>query len=468
MDLGKAGWLSSLVAEALAAPSPLTPERRQAMQAAGLRSGRAQARATLRRILRETGLLYGTPATLDATSSDTGLAREEVLFGAVIRTFARVALVLAELLEAPPGPRESQLLLLFAVLTGRLQDAGDIERRLAAGAPVPRRLWTRVESALAERAVSISGDPAYGLVLHNGALYVDAQVFGRQAISYFARGKLRMESVQRRLHFAALQKSLLVEVLTALACVERTPSHPARRAILRQIEDLQLPSELESALRGRVKQAFERRPRLTEVVGEVRSRDMRRFIIEQALLASLVDGHRSHNELAFLTELADALSVPRDALKSIELEVAEFYRKNRQVVDVFTLSPGAEVMGEELLENITTTAQRNFQRLMIEVRETGELSLLLTKAARGHKLTADERKKMRAQLIDVAKAIPALAIFAAPGGLLLLIALAKVLPFNILPSAFQDPPPARPQPAGPETPPPTQAESGPERRRAAR
>ncbi|WNZ63602.1 hypothetical protein QEG98_07750 [Myxococcus sp. MxC21-1] len=45
---------------------------------------------------------------------------------------------------------------------------------------------------------------------------------------------------------------------------------------------------------------------------------------------------------------------------------------------------------------------------------------------------------MRAQLVDVAKAIPALAIFAAPGGILLLAALGKVLPFSLLPSAFQE------------------------------
>jgi hypothetical protein len=42
--------------------------------------------------------------------------------------------------------------------------------------------------------------------------------------------------------------------------------------------------------------------------------------------------------------------------------------------------------------------------------------VLLAKAARGQTLTRDERRRMRAQLIDVAKAIPALAIFAAPGG----------------------------------------------------
>jgi hypothetical protein len=66
--------------------------------------------------------------------------------------------------------------------------------------------------------------------------------------------------------------------------------------------------------------------------------------------------------------------------------------------------------------------------------------VLLARAARGQTLSADEKRRMREQLIDVAKAVPALAIFAAPGGVLLLIALAKVLPFDLLPSAFRDEP----------------------------
>ena len=57
-----------------------------------------------------------------------------------------------------------------------------------------------------------------------------------------------------------------------------------------------------------------------------------------------------------------------------------------------------------------------------------------------------------AQLIDVAKAVPALALLAAPGGLLLLPLLAKVLPWNVLPSAWE-PPRAQPSPALPAKPP---------------
>lgn len=440
MTPGKAGWLATLLDEAIAS---YHPGRDLELLGGALPAGsrRARARAFLRQALRKSGVLYGTPTSPDEASA-RGRAREEVLFVAVMRTFARIALDIAEVVGAPEGPRREQLFVLFAAFAGHLDDATAADKRLAKAPkePLPKRLWSRTESALAERAVSLSGDPAYGLVLHNGAVYADAQVFGRQAIDTFVRGRFNARGARRRFEVAARQKALLVEVLTALSCVDNPPSFAARRAILRQIEDLRLPSRLEAGLRDRVKRAFEKRPRLEAVVQGVRSQDLRRFILEQTLLASLVDGHRSPQELAFIRELALALAVPEAELSRIELEVAEFYAQNRSVVDVFTLSPGAEMMGEEVVGSIQRTLEKNFHRLMQEVRETGELSVLLTKAARGIKLTDEEKRKMRAQLIDVAKAIPALAIFAAPGGLLLLVALAKVLPFNLLPSAFQDEP----------------------------
>ncbi|MHB8878254.1 MAG: hypothetical protein ACYC8T_31550 [Myxococcaceae bacterium] len=402
-------------------------------------SGRVKARQYLRAVLRESGLLYGTPR---GALPEAGKAAEEVLFLAVLRTLVRIALDIAALEEAPPGPRREQVLLLLAATTGQLREAAEIDRQIVELRewPLHRKLWAKVESSLEQRAMSLSGDPYYGLVLHNGAVYADAQVFGRQAIDYFARASLPIEAAKRRVEFAARQKALLVEVLTGLACAERPPSFPSRRAILRQIEDLGLPSSLAATLRARVKETFERRPRLQAVVKGVRSADMRRFILEQTILASLVDGQRSPREIAFLRELTGALGSNAEELSRVEVQMAEFYAKNRKVVDVFTVSAGADVLGEELVDSMQRTLEKNFQRLMTEVRETGELSVLLSRAARGHTLTPDERRRLRDQLIDIAKAIPALAIFAAPGGILLLIALAKVLPFSILPSAFHEAP----------------------------
>jgi len=369
------------------------------------------------------------------------VAPEERLFLAVMRTLARMALDIAGFVEARAAPRREQLLALFAALTGQGEEVQEIHQLLSTGreGAVSRRSWARVEDALEGRAMSLAGDPAYGLVLHNGAVYADANVFGQHALHYFSRGSLDAAGVARRNRVAAHQKALLVEVLTALTRAERPPSYPVRRAILRQIEDLRLPADLEDGLRARVKRSFERSPALAAVVGEIRSADMRRFILEQTLLASLVDGRRSPTELRFIQSLAAALGVPKATLSHYELVVAEFYAKNRSVVDVFTVAAGAEILGQDTLEELQSAVEKNVQRVLTEVRETGELSVLLARAARGQKLDDQDRKKMRAQLIDIAKAIPALAIFAAPGGLFLLIALAKVLPFNLLPSAFQDP-----------------------------
>jgi len=429
------GWLLQTLTEAVSGFVPDTTSR-AALEAKALQSPRARARRYLRGVLRQTGLLYGTPKGV-AEAKDPGAA----LFGAVVKTLANIALDLAVLAEAAPAPRREQLLLLFAATFGELDEAAGIHRRIEQASkawPIPPAVWRTVEKQLEAQATSVTGDPYFGLVLHNGALYADAQLFGRLALAYFSRASFPTEAAARRRRFSAEQKSVLVEVLIGLVSAERRPAFRARRAILRQIDDLHLPEEQTDRLRTFAKGAFERPPSMKKVVKGLRSHDSKRFLLEQVALASLVDGRRSAREVEWMHELGDALAIGRDEVKTLELEMAEFYRNNRQVVDVFTVSAGADVMGEELVDSMQRALEKNFKRLLKEVKQTGELSVLLARAARGEKLTREERAAMRSQLIDVAKVIPALAIFAAPGGVLLLIALAKVLPFNLLPSAFQD------------------------------
>lgn len=436
--LGKRGWLKEVLTRAVS--SHMRDEiSSAAKRSAALPSPIAKARAYLRLALRESGLLYGTPSK---SHEPTGAA-EERLFVAVLESLCRIGLDVAYRVVAPPGPRVEQLLLLFAAMAGRIDDAEEIHKRIESafkkkGWPLSDKVWRKVEEALEARAMSLAGDPYYGLVLHNGALFSDAHLFGRLAISYFSTVAFPREAAERRVRFAAEQKALLAEVLIGLACAERRPSFPARRAILRQIEDLKLPDEVGEALHAFARKAFERPPSLQRSLQTVRTQELKRFILEQALLASLVDGRRSPKEIDFLAALAAQLGYTPDERKQLELEVAEFYAKHRDVVDVFTVAAGAEVMGEELVDSMQATLEKNFQALLTEVKETGELSVLLARAARGQKLTRDEKRRMREQLLDVARAVPALAIFAAPGGVLLLIALAKVLPFSLLPSSFRE------------------------------
>ena len=79
---------------------------------------------------------------------------------------------------------------------------------------------------------------------------------------------------------------------------------------------------------------------------------------------------------------------------------------------------------------------RNKNRLIKEISQSKELVQLLAKST--HKdLDKDEKKKIKKQLLDICKSVPALSIFLLPGGSLLMPILIKFIP-QLLPSAFNE------------------------------
>ena len=98
-----------------------------------------------------------------------------------------------------------------------------------------------------------------------------------------------------------------------------------------------------------------------------------------------------------------------------------------------TSSPGTAVT----TFSATRQVKKNLDRVMQEIRETKELYDLLIKSTTTN-LSEQEKQKVQDQLLDIAKTIPALAIFVLPGGGLLLPILIKILPFNLLPSSFHE------------------------------
>jgi hypothetical protein len=73
---------------------------------------------------------------------------------------------------------------------------------------------------------------------------------------------------------------------------------------------------------------------------------------------------------------------------------------------------------------------------MAEIHETRELAHLLVKATYAP-LNKEEVTRVKAQLIEICRAIPALGIFALPGGAFLLPFLIHILPFEFLPANFR-------------------------------
>lgn len=90
------------------------------------------------------------------------------------------------------------------------------------------------------------------------------------------------------------------------------------------------------------------------------------------------------------------------------------------------------------VEEIKVLLHKNKLRLIQELSQSKEAMHLIRKSMHTH-LLPQEKEKIKIQLLDICKSIPALAVFLLPGGALLLPLLIKLIP-DILPSAFQDDP----------------------------
>ena len=88
------------------------------------------------------------------------------------------------------------------------------------------------------------------------------------------------------------------------------------------------------------------------------------------------------------------------------------------------------------VDEIKEAIQKNKKRLAKELTESKELVFLIKKSMTTS-LSSEEKDKIKEQLLDICKAVPAFTVFMLPGGALLLPLLIKLIP-DILPSAFRE------------------------------
>ncbi|MHB1844328.1 MAG: TerB family tellurite resistance protein [Deltaproteobacteria bacterium] len=388
----------------------------------------------VRRLMRASGLRYGTPidasgiAAEDPTRTDaealflTALGRELDLCGAVVLVFA---------VELGPLERERDLLALLAALLGEDRVAERLTSRPLAEKTLEREA-RGIAGRLRRRGEALMADPASGLPLHNGLLYCDARFLGRMAIHYYKRRGYSARAASRLRGYMDRERAALAEALLLLARADHAPSGLSRRIMLRQLRALGLPRPAARRLQSAVET-----PRPPEEIARaISSPRTRRFVLEQVVLGSLADGWRSPRERHFLQRLAETLGIPQSELAAIEAELAEFYAGHPEFVDRFQLRDRLGDLTDQALVTVGRFVERNRAVFLHEVRQGRELSHALATLARGNKLDAEQRRRLREQLLDLAKTVPGLALFAAPGGLLLVLALSKILPPSLLPSAL--------------------------------
>ena len=381
----------------------------------------------------------------------------EAIFVEDVRTLLGLALDLA-LLRGEPflrTRRRAELAAFLAAAVGEHELALEVEPEQAGGVSdrAVKRALVAAGEALRARFLP-PGDPCSGLPLYPGAVAILRRRLARVAMGFHRSGRLEPEALERHASYAARESVLLAEVLSGLLLAAGDGDDRARAIRLRQLTRLGLSrADLRAARR------LVGAPRPPETIAADAPEPIRAFLFEQLVLAQLRVKLPGERTARHIERFGAAAGLGPEAVLAAQVEAAAQHGDHEVWFEVFdqgvppdlqALADEWESVADSMVEKVTAAVNDNLDAMVLEIRQTGELGTLLGKAAAGKTLTADEKRKVKAQLIDLAKVVPALAIFAAPGGLLLLPLLAKVLPFNLLPSAWDKDRPRRGPGAGVE------------------
>ena len=160
------------------------------------------------------------------------------------------------------------------------------------------------------------------------------------------------------------------------------------------------------------------------------------YLVDIAGMSMWSDAKMETSEENFLYKLANKLNVSIIFVQKSINEMGNFLTINKNEIPYFNFSNPVKHFYDHTTHNVQTLISRNKARLLLEISQSKELMKLLAQSTQ-RELNADEKKKVRNQILDICKTIPSLTIFIIPGGSLLLPILIKFIP-QLLPSAFNE------------------------------
>jgi hypothetical protein len=422
------GWLGRFLDEAFARTMPeRAPERTRT---------RTRARRLALASMHHRGLSLGAPLL----RREQALSKEAVELVALVRWLAVLAdhidligHVLDEdgLSAAQRASRRSQALAVaLALVYGSDEDA-----QLLAHGGMPARTekaLVSLERELARRRY-LQGNPILGLLLNHAFIAIDSRAILLAAVDVYA-------STPQKGQGAKLQAAARAERLATLAAIARLSewrevidADLVRSASIWQVKSLGLARPETARLLEQTKNPADLTRLLTLVPDDARQR-----VFLQTVLAACVDGRVSPEERELTDSLGKALGISRPLARRVEKRVRSFVGAHKEELNPLTHAAGFAAAGPPISVRIARIVFENIDHLWNEIRETGDLAVLLARRARGHSLSHDEQKRMREQLVDVVKAVPSLAVFTLPGGFVLLPIILKLLPFDLRPSSFRN------------------------------
>jgi ribosomal protein L7/L12 len=165
---------------------------------------------------------------------------------------------------------------------------------------------------------------------------------------------------------------------------------------------------------------------------------VKKFVLELAILTIWADQKLEKKELIFIRNLCRAMNLSAEELDASMLSIESYVVENWENVFYLQDKQNFRLIKDNMSKRIHKTLKNNKKKLQQEIYESKELVELLVKSTKTS-LNAEEKDKVKKQLIDILKTIPAFAIFMLPAGTILLPLVMKFIPKHILyPSSFHE------------------------------
>jgi len=176
--------------------------------------------------------------------------------------------------------------------------------------------------------------------------------------------------------------------------------------------------------------------RYREKLSDQFSPEESQYFLDVACLTVWEDQSLDYLESEFIYGIGKDLGHTTENIAKALGEVTRFFHENAFRIPHLKEQNLAVQFYDSMAKVVIKLIMRNSKRLQKELAGSKELVYLLSKST-VKELSVAEKKKVQAQLIDIFKSIPSLAIFILPGGAVLLPIFIKLIP-KLLPSAFDD------------------------------
>jgi len=267
-------------------------------------------------------------------------------------------------------------------------------------------------------------DHFWASLFRNSLLFLDTYYFGEWRAGKFHNIKWHKDAI----------KMLLLKVIASAAHANQIIEREEKNMFFTFLNS----SNLTKSQNKLAKEAFRDGITLDQI--DLRQADtwlLKKYILELAILMIWADKVLSIEERAFLSKLAQRLGFSEEELDISLIAIESFVIENWKEVYFLQSKHSFQVISDTIIQRISLVLKEHENSIDQEIKGRSELIRLFEKE-KMTSLSDEEKEKMREELIDVLKAIPAFVIIALPSSFLTLPILLKVLPKSVLPSGFQN------------------------------